>query len=430
MRAIAFAAVGASFGNMEVDVATFGILVGGGPAPGINGVIGAATVTAERAGARVIGMRQGFQWLMQGDTSHSLDLRTADVSRIHLRGGSILQTSRANPTREPGHLENVVKSLEQLGVDHLITIGGDDTAYSARCVAECAGDRIRVAHVPKTIDNDLPLPAGIPTFGFETARARAAEILSALMEDARTTPRWYFVVIMGRQAGYLALGAGKSAGTTVTLIPEEFGDEAIRLDTITRTLEGAILKRIASGRPYGVALIAEGVAEHLEPSDLELLADVERDEHGHIRLAEVPLGRVLKEQVRAALQERGVKTTIIEKDVGYELRCIDPCAFDQDYTRDLGAGAVRALLNGESQVLITRQAEAIVPVPFADLVDSETGRTSVRPVDISSDAFEIARALQIRLEAADFDDADFVEAFAKAGNLAPKQARERFQGVI
>jgi len=411
-------------------LATFGILVGGGPAPGINGVIGAATATAERAGARVIGIRQGFQWLMQGDTSQNLDLRSADVSRIHLRGGSILQTSRANPTREPGHLETVVETLQQLGVDHLITIGGDDTAYSARCVAECAGDRIRVAHVPKTIDNDLPLPAGIPTFGFETARARAAEILSALMEDARTTPRWYFVVIMGRQAGYLALGAGKSAGTTVTLIPEEFGDGPIRLHTVTRTLEGAILKRIAEGRPYGVALIAEGVAEHLDPSDLELLADVERDEHGHIRLAEIPLGRVLKEQVRASLQERDVKTAIIDKDVGYELRCVDPCAFDQDYTRDLGAGAVRALLNGESQVLITRQAEAIVPVPFSDLIDPKTGRTSVRRVDVSSDAFKTARSLQTRLETTDFDVATFVEAFAKAGNLTPEQARERFEGTI
>lgn len=411
-------------------MATFGILVGGGPAPGINGVIGSATITAERAGARVVGLRQGFQWLMQGDTSHSLELRAADVSTIHLRGGSILQTSRANPTREPGHLETVVESLEKLGVDHLITIGGDDTAYSARRVAECAGDRIRVAHVPKTIDNDLPLPAGIPTFGFETARAQAAEILTALMEDARTTPRWYFIVIMGRQAGYLALGAGKSAGTTVTLIPEEFGDEPIRLDAVTRTLEGAILKRIASGRPYGVALIAEGVAEHLDPSDLELLANVERDEHGHIRLAEVPLGRVLKEQLRASLSERGVKTTIIEKDVGYELRCVDPCAFDQDYTRDLGAGAVRALLAGESQVLITRQAEAIVPVPFADLVDVATGRTSVRRVDVSSDTFTTARALQIRLEAGDFDDEDFVDAFARAGNLTPKEARERFKDVV
>jgi 6-phosphofructokinase 1 len=323
----------------------------------------------------------------------------------------------------------VVKSLEQLGVDHLISIGGDDTAFSTHRVAECAGARIRVVHVPKTIDNDLPLPEGIPTFGFETARAQAAQTLKALMEDARTTPRWYFVVAMGRQAGYLALGAGKSAGTTLSLIPEEFDASPIRLETVTRIIEGAILKRIATGRPYGVAVIAEGVAEHLDPSDLEILKDVERDEHGHIRLSEVPLAKVLRDEVRATLTERGVKTAIISKDLGYELRCVDPCAFDQDYTRDLGAGAVRTLLAGRSQVLITRQAGSIVPVPFEDLMHPETGRTRVRRVDTSSESFLTARTLQVRLEAADFDDETRLAAVAKAGNLTPEQARERFRNI-
>jgi 6-phosphofructokinase 1 len=407
-------------------LANFGILVGGGPAPGINGVIGSATVCAELAGHRVIGMYEGFRWLMQGDTSHTVDLRTADVSRIHLHGGSILQTSRANPTRDPHHLETVVKSLEQLGVDHLITIGGDDTAFSAHRVAEVAGARIRVAHVPKTIDNDLPLPHGIPTFGFETARQEAASCLKALMEDARTSPRWYFVIVMGRQAGHLALGAGKSAGVTVTLIPEEFEESPIRLASVTKILEGAILKRAALGRPYGVAVIAEGVAEHLEHGDLEMLANVERDEHGHIRLAEVPLGNVLRDEVRSSLAERDVKTTILSKDLGYELRCADPCAFDQDYTRDLGAGAVRSLLAGDSQVLVTRQEGAIVPIPFAELMNPETGRTKVRNVDTTTDTFATARALQVRLSADDFADEERLGAIAAAANLSPAAFRERF----
>jgi len=410
-------------------VATFGVLVGGGPAPGINGVIGAATISAERAGASVIGMLEGFRWLMQGDTSHVAKLTTADVSRIHLRGGSILQTSRANPTRDPRHLETVVKSLEQLGVDHLITIGGDDTAFSAHRVAECAGNRIRVVHVPKTIDNDLPLPHGIPTFGFETARGRAADALRWLAEDARTSPRWYFVVMMGRQAGHLALGAAKSAGATLALIPEEFRESPLRLESVARVLEGAILKRIASGRPHGVAVVAEGLGERLDPADLEALADVERDEHGHIRLAEVPLGKVLRDQVRRSLAERGVKVAIVEKDIGYELRCAEPCAFDQDYTRDLGAGAVRSLLAGDSQVLITRQEGAIVPIPFATLMSADTGRTRVRNVDTSTESYAIAREHQVRLEAADLDDAQRLAAIAAAGNLTVEQVRERFSGI-
>jgi len=409
-------------------LATFGILVGGGPAPGINGVIGSATVCAELAGHRVIGMYEGFRWLMQGDTEHTVDLRTADVSRIHLDGGSILQTSRANPTRDDRHLETVVKSLEALGVDHLITIGGDDTAFSAHRVAECAGERIRVVHVPKTIDNDLPLAPGVPTFGFETARQVAATNLKALMEDARTSPRWYFVIVMGRQAGHLALGAGKSAGVTVTLIPEEFEETPIRLSAVTRVLEGAILKRAALGRPYGVAVIAEGVAEHLDHSDLEMLANVERDEHGHIRLAEVPLGDVLRDAVRNSLKERDLKTAILSKDLGYELRCADPCAFDQDYTRDLGSGAVRALLAGESQVLVTRQGGDIVTVPFAELMNPETGRTSVRNVDTSTDSYATARALQVRLTAEDLSDERMLGSLAVAANLSPEAMRKRFAG--
>ena len=188
----------------------------------------------------------------------------------------------------------MVASLDELGVDHLVTIGGDDTAFSAWRVAEKAGGRIRVAHVPKTIDNDLPLPAGIPTFGFETARENATRLLSHLMEDARTTRRWYFIVVMGRNAGHLALGAAIAAGVTLFLIPEHFPEGRIRFHTVANLLEGAIIKRRVMDRPYGVAVIAEGVGERLDPDDLEVLKDVERDEHGHIRLSEVPLGKVLR----------------------------------------------------------------------------------------------------------------------------------------
>ena len=194
---------------------TFALLVGGGPAPGINGVIGAATILARRHGARVLGVQSGFEGLMRGDASVARELQIEDVSRIHLLGGSILGTSRANPTRDPRHLRAVVDTLRALGVDALITIGGDDTCYSAREVAKAADGAIAVVHVPKTIDNDLPLPPGVPTFGFETARAEATRVLTHLMEDARTSGRWFLAVLMGRSAGHLALGAARAAGVTV-----------------------------------------------------------------------------------------------------------------------------------------------------------------------------------------------------------------------
>jgi 6-phosphofructokinase 1 len=172
------------------------------------------------------------------------------------------------------------------------------------------------------------------------------------------------------------------------------------------------------------------VGEHLDSEDLAMLKDAERDEHGHIRLSEVPLARVLRDSVRAGLAERGVKVTIVEKDLGYELRCAEPCAFDQEYTRDLGAGAVRSLLAGRSQVLITRQDASIVPIPFADLMSAETGRTRVRDVDITSDSYATARDHQLRLEAADLEDEERLAAIAAAGGLEPAQARERFAAVV
>jgi 6-phosphofructokinase 1 len=412
--------------SREVGMATFGIVVGGGPAPGINGVIGAAALLAARKGHRVLGIVDGFSHLIEGRTDHVRELRPEDVASIHLQGGSILHTARANPTKKPEHLEAVVKALGSLGVDHLITIGGDDTAFSAKRVADTALGRIRVVHVPKTIDNDLPLPDGIPTFGFETAREHAAAVVEAMVEDAKTAGRWYFLVLMGRKAGFLALGAGKAAGSTITLIPEEFPAGSIPLDEVVRTLEGAIVKRRAEGRSDGVAVLAEGIAERFDPAELEFLKDAERDEHGHVRLAEVPLGKLLRTAVAKRLADRGVKVTIGDKDVGYELRCVAPTAFDRDYTRDLGVGAVEALLAGQSSVLITRQAGKIVPIPFAQIMDEKTGRTRVRDVDVHTDSFASARKLQSRIEREDLEDPKRLEAIAAAAKLSPDEARRRY----
>src|SRR5438477_2740689 len=233
------------------------ILAGGGPAPGINSVIAAATIRARLEGSDVIGIRDGFEWLMKGDIDHITPLTIEGVSRIHFRGGSHIGIARANPSKNPQHLENVVVSLLRLNVSQLITIGGDDTAFSAMKLEQHAGGRIRVVHVPKTIDNDLDLPPHIDTFGFQTARHYGVEIVKNLMVDAKTTHRWYFVVAMGRKAGHLALGIGKAAGATLTLIPEEFRAHRPRLRTIVDTLAGAIIKRIAYGRYDGVAVLAE-----------------------------------------------------------------------------------------------------------------------------------------------------------------------------
>ena len=405
---------------------TFGILVGGGPAPGINGVIGAATIAARRRGANVIGIHQGFQWLMEGDVDHTSELQMDDVSRIHQQGGSVLETSRANPTRQLEHLEAVVDSLERLGVDHLISIGGDDTCSSARRVGEAAKGRVRVAHVPKTIDNDLPLPEEIPTFGYETARSVAGTLLATLLEDARTTGRWYFTVLMGRNAGHLALGSGKSAGATLTLVAEEFPDGPISLDAVARTIEGSMVKRAATGQPHGVVVLAEGIGDRLDEKDLAELPDLPRDDHGHVRLAELPRGRLVRDRVQQRLAEVGVETTIVAKDIGYELRCAAPNAFDQEYTRDLGVGAVELLLGGQSNVMVTRQGGRVVPIPFEEILDAETGRTRVRMLDVGSPSYATARMLQVRVEPDDLDTPGVADSLSRVTGMDAAGLRKRY----
>jgi 6-phosphofructokinase len=405
------------------------ILVGGGPAPGINSVIGAATIRARLEGIEVLGIRDGFEWIMRGDIDHVMPLTIDAVSRIHFRGGSYIGIARANPTSDPALLENVVISLLRLNVSQLITIGGDDTAFSAMKLEQRAAGRIHVVHVPKTIDNDLDLPPHVDTFGFQTARHYGVDIVKNLMVDAKTTSRWYFVIAMGRKAGHLALGIGKAAGATLTLIPEEF-PKPIRLKEIVDTLVGAIIKRLSYGRRDGVAMIAEGVVLDVAEGDLEGLHDVERDDHGHLRIAEVNLGEILKAQVNQRLRSFGIKTTTAVKNVGYELRCADPIPFDMEYTRDLGYCAAKYLLAGGNAGMISIQGGHFVPIPFDRMMDPETGRTRLRLVDVASTRYAIARRYMLRLRKDDFEDPHELAKLAATAQLSLEDFRREFEYLI
>ena len=406
------------------------ILVAGGPAPGINSVISAATIRGQIEGVEVLGIRDGFEWIMHGDVDHTTPLTIESVSRIHFRGGSHIGISRANPTTNPEHLEQVVVSLLRLNIDMLITIGGDDTAFSAMKVEEHGRGRIRVVHVPKTIDNDLDLPANVDTFGFQTARHHGVEIVKNLMVDAKTTSRWYFVIAMGRKAGHLALGIGKAAGATLTLIPEEFTQHRIPLKTVVDTLVGAIIKRLSYGRRDGVAVIAEGLVLGIDPADLERLEDIERDSHGHLRIAEVNIGEILKTEVQKRLGAFGLRTTIAAKNIGYELRCADPIPADMEYTRDLGYCAAKYLLSGGSAVMIAMQGGNFVPIPFADVIDPDSGRTRVRMVNIHSTRYGIARRYMIRLRRDDFEDPHELAKFAATAGLSLEEFRAQFSHLV
>jgi len=422
-----------------------GILCGGGPAPGMNSVISAVTIEAINSGWEVVGILDGFQHLIEGRTDQVLNLSIGDVSRIHLSGGTILYTSRANPTvRDESaddpewRLNACLRALRELKIDALVTIGGEDTAYSATRLAQAGAGMMKVAHVPKTIDNDLPLPHHMPTFGFQTARHVGVNLITNLMTDAQATKRWFVVVAMGRSAGHLALGVTKAAGATVAIIGEEFPDgEQISLRHLVDIIECSMLKRIAHGRPFGVAVIAEGIGLRLPQEELQEAApDLERDEHGHIRLAELNLHRLVVKLLKDRFKARGQKASLVAKNIGYELRSAPPIPFDIDYTKDLGWGAVDYLRQLEESGgdtiggMITLQEGNLVPMPFGSFTDPATGKIKVRTVDISGTAYRVAREYMIRLEREDVEDPGRLSAIAEAAGMNPSEFRERYGYLV
>jgi 6-phosphofructokinase 1 len=403
------------------------IVVGGGPAPGINGVISAATIEATNKGKQVIGIRGGFKRLFNGDRKAAVPLAIDDVTRIHDTGGSILMTSRDYPERVREEFKTLMKTLKALQVRYLLTIGGDGTLYMAQWIEKQARGSIAVIHVPKTIDNDIPLPGGMPTFGYETARHWGVEIVDNIMEDAKTTGRWYFVTTMGRNTGHLALGVGKAAGATITLIPEEFR-ERIPFSDVADMLEGSILKRLSQKKNYGVAVMAEGVANRFDPDELSRYEHLERDETGRISLSRINLSGLMKDAVRKSLGERGIDLTIVDKRIGYELRSADPIPFDAEYTRNLGYGAVRFLLLGGTGSMIALYEGRLKAVPFVELTDHRTGKTKLRYVDTSSETYLVGQEYMIKLDERDFEGAG-LKRLADAARMTAAEFKKRFSCV-
>lgn len=424
-----------------------GIVVGGGPAPGINAVIGAATIQAINCGFEVIGFYDGFRWLCADEfdpPTHTIRLDIARVARIHFDGGSILRTARTNlldkdslksahrAEPNPTKLSLALGRLRELGINCLLTIGGDDTALSARFLSDAAGKSLSVVHVPKTIDNDLPLPQNQPTFGFSTARMMGAQLLKNLMTDSQTTGRWYLVNAMGRSAGWLAMSIGQAAGATITLIPEEF-DQHTSVQVIADVLEGAILKRHVLGRCDGVAVLAEGLVYRLgDREELERLLgrEISVDAAGHPRLSEVPLLDLLKKELQARFKARGETLPLVTHNIGYELRSADPTPHDMAYCRALGYHSIRLFTDKAHQgagVMVALVNGNLQTVDFNDIIDPETNRTRTRLVDISSDEYTVGRAYMIRLERSDLENPVMLAKLAVAAHMQPAEFKQRYE---
>jgi 6-phosphofructokinase 1 len=404
-----------------------GIVVGGGPAPGINSAISAATIEAVNEGKQVVGIVGGFNSLFDGNEGAIIPLTIDDVSRVHLRGGSILRTSRGAPGDAKQKFKTLMSMLKRAGIKYLISIGGEGSLFVAHWIEREARGSVNVVHVPKTIDNDVPMPGGLATFGYQTARHVGVQIVENLMEDARTMGRWYFVTTMGRNAGHLALGMGVASGATVTLIPEEL-EEEVKLTKVADVLTGSIIKRLAMGRDHGVAILAEGIADRLGPEELAS-ERVEKDSMERVRLSDIPLGRLLRARVRKTLEELGIKVTIVDKNIGYEMRAADPIPYDVEYTRNLGYGAVRFLLKGGTGSMIVVYEGNIRPVPFVEMLEFADGTIKVRKVDLHSEAYEVARKYMIRLERPDFETPQ-LDHLAAAANLKPEPFKKRFGYLV
>ena len=411
---------------MEKDLV--GIIVGGGPAPGINGVISAVTIEAINSGKGVVGIIGGFKGLFEG-TSKIIPLTIDDVSRIHATGGSILRTSRDAPENAKAKFGTLMATLKESGIKYLVTIGGDGTLYMANWIEREARGSINVAHTPKTIDNDIPLPGGFSTFGYQTARHVGVHIVDNIIEDARTMGRWYFITTMGRHTGHLALGIGKAAGATISLIPEEFPGKKVSFKKVADTLTGSIIKRISMGRDYGIAILAEGIADKFDVEELKTCEDIEKNEAGELRLSEIQLGKILENFVQQTLASMGLKIAISNKNIGYELRAAAPIPFDVEYTRNLGYGAIRYLLQGGTASMITVFENSIRPVPFVELIDYSTGKTKIRKVDINTETYEVARNYMIRLEQEDFQGGSLSK-LAKVVKMEPEQFKSRFEYLL
>lgn len=405
-----------------------GIVVGGGPAPGINGVISAAVIEANNHGKEVVGILGGFKSLLDGE-KNIMPLTIQDVSRIHNTGGSILRTSRDTAEHAKANFPILLSTLKKIGIKYLITIGGDGTLLMANWIAQESRGTINVVHTPKTIDNDVYLPGGFSTFGFQTARHVGVSIVNNIIEDARTTGRWYFITVMGRHAGHLALGIGNASGATLSLIPEEFVKGRLSFKTVADVLTCSIIKRLAMGRDHGVAILAEGISERIDLEELSQYEEVERNEKGDIRLSEVQLGRTLKNFVNETLQSMEIDVNIIDKNIGYELRAADPIPFDMEYTRNLGYGAIRYLLRGGSSSMIVWYEGNIKAIPFIEMMDCHTGKMKIRDIDIHTETYEVARQYMIRLEKEDLVG-ERLKKLAKIANMDPDDFKERFSYIV
>ncbi len=365
------------------------ILTGGGPAPGMNTVVGSIAKTFISNGYRVLGLHGGYKGLFSENPDFTeLDFLMADA--IFNRGGSYLVMSRYKPTKEDFEKNFNLNFFIENNIQLLVTIGGDDTASTANRVAKFLVEHnhtISNIHVPKTIDNDLPLPLQRPTFGYESAKSEGARLATTVYEDARTSNNWFVVCAMGRSAGHLAFGIGSAAHYPMIVIPEMFNKTTITVDKIVKLAVSSIVKRLMLGINYGAVMISEGVFHELSDEELNKSGvTFSYDDHGHPELGKVSKAHIFNEMLEKRVRSLGLNTKSRPVELGYELRCQYPSAYDLVYCTELGIGVHQLFDEGKTGCMVyIDHLGKVEPLYLQDIQDPVTGKIPPRSVNLESD---------------------------------------------
>ena len=368
------------------------ILTGGGPAPGMNTVVGSVAKTFLQKGYRVIGLHAGYSGLFN-PSPRTVDIDFPLADDIFNRGGSFLQMSRFKPSQKDFDENFNLKFFVDNNVKLLVTVGGDDTASTAnRIAAFLEANKYPVAniHVPKTIDNDLPLPGGMPTFGYQSAKDKGAVIARTVYMDARTSGNWFVLAAMGRSAGHLAFGIGSACHYPMIVIPEMFNKTTITVKKIVDLVVSSIIKRKIMGMDYGAAIISEGVFHELSEEECRNSGvTFSYDDHGHPELGKVSKAHIFNEMLENRLNELGIKVKSRPVEIGYEVRCQTPVAYDLVYCSQLGMGVYKLFEQGNTGCMVYVNQEGFVtPLYLKDLEDPFTHKIPPRLVDLACDKFQ------------------------------------------
>lgn len=381
------------------------ILCGGGPAPGINAVISSVSKIFLKDGYRIIGLNQGYKTLFS-DNPSIVDIDFAFADNILKTGGSALQMSRYKPKNE----EFTTDFFVQNNIKLLVTIGGDDTASTANRISKFMSEHglsIQNIHVPKTIDNDLPLPEGSPTFGYQTAKQEGVKIASTIYEDAKTSGNWFLISAMGREAGHLAFGIGAACHFPMIVIPEMFRKTEITFDKIVNLIVSAMLKRKIMGIDYGVAIISEGVFHFMSEDEIKA-SDINftYDDHGHPELGNVSKAHIFNTLLQRKLNKLKIDIKSRPVELGYELRCVPPIAFDLMYCNVLGMGVKSLFDQGKTACMVTADPKGDIAPLYLKDVEGSDGKIKPRLVNMDSQKSKLVfdHALQY-LEEKDYEAA-------------------------